>query len=513
MILRMRGYCAAGCLLILVTSLSFAQEATVKPNDALVLENIPPIPAGIAERVDRYTQYRSAVMRSWHPQKREILIGTRFADTVQLHQVAMPGGARTQLTFFPDRVGEASYHPHTGDYFLFSKDVGGGEWYQIFRFDVTTGETELLTDGKSRNTDFVWSNRGDRIAYGSTRRNNADVDFYIMDPSEKSSDKIIAENQGGVWQVRDWSPDDRTLLVDDEVSINESYVWLVDATTGQKTELTPRGSEKVFYLSIGFSRDGKGIYLVTDKDNEYMRLAYLELATKTLKYLTSYKWDIAEGARLTFDRRQIAFALNENGLDTLHVLDVGSDKELALPKLPAGVIDGLRWHENNRDLAFNLNTSQSPSDVYSVDIATGKLDRWTRSETGGIPPDNFVEPKLVSWKSFDGREISGWLYLPKVKPASGRYPVVVMIHGGPEGQSEPVFIGRSNYLLNELGIALIYPNVRGSTGYGKTFTNSTTASYARTPTKTSVRCSTGLPHSRSLMANASWLPAAATGDT
>ena len=470
MILRMRGYCAAGCLLTLVTSLSFAQEATVKPNDALILENIPPIPAGVAERADRYTQFRSAVMRSWHPQKREILIGTRFADTVQLHQVAMPGGARTQLTFFSDRVGEASYHPHTGDYFLFSKDVGGGEWYQIFRFDVTTGETALLTDGKSRNTDFVWSNRGDRIAYGSTRRNNADVDFYIMDPSEKSSDKIIAENQGGGWQVRDWSPDDRTLLVDDEVSINESHVWLVDATTGQKTELTPRGSEKVFYLSIGFSRDGKGIYLVTDNDNEYMRLAYIELATKTLKYLTSYKWDIAEGARLTFDRRQIAFALNENGLDALHVLDVGSDKELALPKLPAGVIDGLRWHENNRDLAFNLNTSQSPSDVYSVDIATGKLDRWTRSETGGIPPDNFVEPKLVSWKSFDGREISGWMYLPKAKPASGRYPVVVMIHGGPEGQSQPVFIGRSNYLLNELGIALIYPNVRGSTGYGKTFT-------------------------------------------
>jgi len=188
------------------------------------LENIPPVPASIAERADRYTQFRSALMWSWHPQQREMLIGTRFGDTNQVHHVAMPGGARTQLPFFPDRVSEASYHPHTGDYFLFRKDIGGGEWFQIFRFDVASGETTLLTDGKSRNSEFAWSNKGDRIAYLSTRRNNADLDFYVMNPSDKTSDKMIARNQGGGWQVRDWSPDDHTLLVTNQISINESYI-------------------------------------------------------------------------------------------------------------------------------------------------------------------------------------------------------------------------------------------------------------------------------------------------
>jgi len=459
------GLCATG----------LAQEATIAPvaitpNDALILENIPPIPAGIAARADRYTQFRSATMWGWHPQRREILIGTRFGDTNQVHQVAMPGGARTQLTFFPDRIADASYHPHSADYFLFRKDVGGGEWFQIFRFDVATGESTLLTDGKSRNSEFAWSNKGDHIAYASTRRNNADLDFFVMDPTKKDSDKMIAQNQGGGWQVSDWSPDDRTLLVFNGVSINESYLWLVDAASGQKTELTPKGSDKVSYTPIGFSRDGKGIYLTTDKDNEYQRLAYMDLATKSLKYLTTYKWDIEDGAQLSEDHRHIAFVLNENGMSTLHVLDVDSGKELRIPKLPAGVITNLRWHEDNRDLAFSLNTSRSPSDVYSVDIQTAKLDRWTMSETGGIQPQNLVEPKLITWKSFDGKEISGWLYLPKDKPAAGKYPVEIVIHGGPEGQSRPTFLGRTNYLPNEMGVALIFPNVRGSTGYGKAFT-------------------------------------------
>ena len=454
--------------IVVLASTSFAQEGAVRPNDALMLQNIPAIPASIAEKADRYTQFRTALMWSWHPQRREILMGTRFGDTVQVHEVAMPGGARTQLTFFSDRVMDASYQPQKGEYFLFCKDVGGGEWYQIFRFDVADGTTTLLTDGKSRNTDFVWANRGDRIAYASTRRNNADLDFYVMNPQDKTSDKMIAENQGGGWQVLDWSPDDRMLLAANSVSVNESYFWLVDMATGEKTALTPKGSEKAVYAPIGFSRDGKGIYLITDKDNEYLRLAYMELASKSLKYLTNFQWDIEDG-QISHDRRYVAFVVDENGLSDLHVLDTQSGKELAVPKLPTGVINNVRWHENNHELAFSLNSAQSPADVYSVDLQSHKLERWTRSETGGINPQSFVEPKLITWKSFDGREISGWLYTPKSKPASGKYPVQIVIHGGPEGQSRPTFLGRSDYLLNEIGVALIYPNVRGSMGYGKTF--------------------------------------------
>jgi Tol biopolymer transport system component len=264
---------------VLLCAMSFAQEATIKPNDALILANIPPIPASIADKAGKYTDYRTAALYGWHPQKREILIGTRFADTVQVHEVAMPGGARTQMTFFGDRVSDASYQPHKGDYFLFRKDVGGGEWYQIFRFDLATGDVTMLTDGKSRSTEFVWSNKGDRVAYAGTLRNNADLDFYVIDPAAKpEARKPLTENQGGGWEVRDWSPDDRTLLAVEGISVNESHVWLVDVDTGAKKMLTPARGDKVAYEPIGFSRDGKGVYVRTDKNNEFLRLAYKKLA-------------------------------------------------------------------------------------------------------------------------------------------------------------------------------------------------------------------------------------------
>jgi len=468
MISRARGCFLVALLFLSLTPLSPAQEPAIKPNDALILENIPPIPASIAEKAAKYTDYRTATMYGWHPMKREILIGTRFADTVQVHQVATPGGARTQMTFFGDRVTDASYQPHKGDFFLFRKDVGGGEWYQIFRFDVATGDVTMLTDGKSRNSEFIWSNKGDRIAYAGTLRNNADLDFYVIDPAAKPEPrKPLTENQGGGWQVRDWSPDDRTLLATEYISINESHLWAVDVASGTKKRLTPEG-EKVAYQPIGFSRDGKGVYVATDKDGEFQRLAYMDMAGGGLKYLNNEPWDVEEAA-LSEDRQSLAYVVNENGLSTLHVLDLKPGKPRSLPKLPTGQITALHWSENNRDVAFSLNSAQSPSDVYSVDVQTAKLDRWTYSETGGVPSQNFVEPKLVKWKSFDGKEISGWLYAPKVKPASGKYPVVINIHGGPEGQSRPGFLGRTNYWINELGAVLIYPNVRGSTGYGKTF--------------------------------------------
>ena len=449
-------------------AVAFAQEPTIRPNDALILEKIPPIPVSIAEKAAKYTDYRTATTYGWHPTKREILIGTRFADTVQAHQIAMPGGARTQMTFFGDRVVDASYQPHKGDFFLFRKDVGGGEWYQIYRFDVATGDVTLLTDGKSRNSEFIWSNKGDRIAFAGTLRNNADLDFYVIDPAAKPEPrKPLTENQGGGWQVHDWSPDDQTLLATEGISINESHLWLVDVASAAKKRLTPE-SEKVAYQPVGFSRDGKGVYVATDKDGEFMRLAYLDIATGALKYLNDDPWDV-EHAELSENRELLAYVVNENGLSTLHVLDLKTGKQRTIPKLPVGQIDYLHWNENNRDVAFSVNSAQSPADVYSVDVQTPKLDRWTYSETGGIPAHNFVEPKLVKWKSFDGKEISGWLYAPKVKPASGKYPIVVNIHGGPEGQSRPGFLGRNNYFLNELGVAILFPNVRGSTGYGKTF--------------------------------------------
>ena len=159
-----------------------AQTGDLKPGDNLVIENVPPIPLTLVDAVGRYTEFRAASFQSWHPTRREMLISTRFGNVPQAHVVKFPGGARTQMTFFPDRVFGARFDPKTGDSFIFSKDVGGDEFFQIYRYDFADGRITLLTDGKSRNTDPLWSNGGDAIAYGSTRRNGNDVDLYVVNP-------------------------------------------------------------------------------------------------------------------------------------------------------------------------------------------------------------------------------------------------------------------------------------------------------------------------------------------
>jgi dipeptidyl aminopeptidase/acylaminoacyl peptidase len=448
------------------------QEAVVAPNENLVVENVPPISQSLADQADRYTNFRAAFFASWHPTKREMLISTRFADTFQIHQVKMPGGARTQLTFYVDDVRNAIYPPKGGDFFVFSKDIGGGEFYQLYRYDDATGAVTLLTDGKSRNTGEVWSNDGKYMAYGSTRRDSKDVDIWLSEPAhpdDPKTNRILAPLTGGGWSALDWSPDDKQILVLEEISANETYLWLMDSSTGERTLLTLKGgADKIAYASAQFSKDGKGIYLTTDNNSEFQRLACLDLSSKKRTFLTEHiHWDV-EGFDITPDGKTIAFTTNEDGFGVLHLLDTKSGKEKPAPKIPTGLVFGVKWHHNGRDLAFGVTSSRSATDVYSVDVTTGKVERWTESETGGLNPQTFSEAELVHWKTFDGKFISGFLYRPAAR-FTGKRPVIIDIHGGPEGQYRPRFLGSYNYFMNELGIAMIFPNVRGSTGYGKTF--------------------------------------------
>jgi dipeptidyl aminopeptidase/acylaminoacyl peptidase len=476
-------------LLLLATlclTSSFATEApkVLTPGDNLVIEGIPEIPMELVEQIGRYTESREATFRDWHPARNEMLITTRFGETNQVHRMVMPAGARTQLTFFPDRIDGASYERTKGDYFIFSKGTGGNEFNQNYRYDVATGDVILLTDGKSRNSDPTWSNNGDRVAYTSTRRNGADTDIYVESPLDPQTDKLLAEVNGGGWRVQDWSPDDKQLLVLEEISINESYLWLFNAETGEKKELTPRpaeGAEKVAYSQARFAKDDKGIFVTTDRDSEFQRLAYVDLNSGKHTYLqTDAKFDV-DNWDLSDDGRQIAYTLNENGVSTLHVINVAMKSGAVTasaprqpvfnPPLKNVVISGLTWHQhsNTNLLAFNVSGARLPLDVFTWDTRANKTTRWTENETGGIPAARFAEPKLVSWKSFDGKEITGFLYMPDKQKFPSPRPVIINIHGGPESQYRPTYLRRNNYFINELGCAMIFPNVRGSAGYGKTF--------------------------------------------
>jgi len=442
----------------------------ITPPAALRAEGIPPIPTTIADAVGAYTEFRSATFAGWHPTRREALVLTRFGDTNQVHEVRMPGGARRQLTFFPERITNAGWPRRAADYFVFTKDRGGDEFWQIYRTDVATGATTLVSDGgRSQNQLGPWSNAGDRMAHSSTRRNGVDRDIWVVDPREPASARLVAELQGGGWGALDWSPDDRQLVIVEYVSVNESYLWLVDVASGAKTLVTPKGGAvPVAYDDAAFSADGKGLYVTTDRDAEFMRLAYLDLASGAHRYLTTdLKWDV-EAFTLAPDGRSIAFLTNEDGASVLHRIDAATGAALPAPQLPVGVVNSLEWHESGRELGLSMSSARAPSEFYSVDFAAQRIERWTESETGGLNTTAFAEAEVVRWPRFDGRSISGLLYKPPARFA-GRRPVIINIHGGPESQSRPGFLGRNNYLIDQLGAAILYPNVRGSTGFGKSF--------------------------------------------
>lgn len=456
-------------MLLLLTGNLLAQESTLPVKDNLVTEGIPAISMKLVSDVKNYTEFRGASVVTWHPQKKEMLISTRFANSNQLHAVKSPGGARQQLTFYDEPIGSASFEPQRGDYFLFLKDIGGNEFSQIYRYDVASKKTTLLTDGKrSQNGGIVWSTKGDRIAYGSTKRNGQDRDIYILDPLNNASEKKVCENTGGGWGIVDWSMDDSKLLLGEYLSINESRMYLLDLATGTKTRLLPEKEERTTFSGVTFSKDGKGLYLISNKDSEFDRLAYYDLASKKITFITSsIPWNV-DDAVLSTDGSQLAFITNENGISKLYTLNTSNNQYTIVPNLPVGIIGGITWSGDSKSIGLTFVGYSASADVFEYNTNTKEFIRWTESELGGMDVSTLQEPNLITWKSFDGRPISGYLYKASSK-FTGKRPVIINIHGGPEGQSRPSFLGRNNYYLNEMGISIIFPNVRGSTGYGKSF--------------------------------------------
>lgn len=446
-------------------------QSTIPVADNLVAEGLPDIPASIVQEVRPYTEARSASILDWHPLKKEMLISTRFGNVSQVHYVKMAGGARKQLTFESEPIDWAGFEPVNGSYVLLGKDIGGNEFDQIYRFNPSNGSLTLLTDGgRSQNGGVVPNKKGDRILYSSTRRNGTDRDVYMMNPLDKTSDKLLITLEGGGWGVSDWSKDENLVLLNQYISVNESQVWIYDVKKGEKYRILPQEPERTTYASLDITNDNKGIYLLTDKGSEFRKLAFYDLQSKKLNILTpQINWDITSFA-ITDNEQKIAFVTNEMGTSRLFIMDTKTGKYSQVNEIPTGIIGGVVWHKDNTTLGLNFTSASSSSDVYEWNTASNKLVRWTESELGGIDASAIQDPRLIEWKSFDGKQISGFLY-PPAKKFTGKRPVIINIHGGPEGQSRPGFLGRNNYYLQELGICIIYPNVRGSTGFGKTFTD------------------------------------------
>jgi len=431
-------------------------------------DTLPKVPASLIRDVGPYTRMSAFGLAGWHPSKRELWAKAITPSYSSISGVTEPGSSPQPHTLIPSNVYDVYYSPQETS-LVYVKDTDGNEIFQLYAFDPNRNKSALISDGKSRNTEPVWSNKGDRVVYSSNRRNRTDIDLYVVSPNDPTTTRLLAEADGaGYLKAFDWSPDDQTVLFYNWLSTNESYLYVVDVASGKKTLLTTKnGAEKVSVDFAQFSGDGKGIYLTTDRDSEFLRLAYMDLATKKVTYFVDIKWNI-ELFSISPDRRTLAFVSNEDGVSRLHFLDTSTNKQRDLTWAAIGVISNLRWHNNSTDLAFVFSSPRSLWDIYSVDARTNKATRWLRGSSNGIDVDKFAEPELIHWKSFDNREISGLLYRPPAK-FTGKRPVIIDIHGGPDNQARPEFNGPDNYFVSELGIAKIYPNIRGSAGYGKTF--------------------------------------------
>ncbi|HEY9105668.1 MAG TPA: prolyl oligopeptidase family serine peptidase [Roseateles sp.] len=462
-----------------------APEAVFAPNANLVVQGIPPVPQSLADAIGRYNDFRGHAFVDWHPQQREMLVAHRKAgaNTAQLFRLTAPLAEPQQLTDGAEPVTQASYEPRHGNYIVFERATGGNEVAQIYRLALNqpNAQPQLLTNPDERHAVNTWlRNSGqlvyssvpiDRTAQGGTRA-KVMTTLWLMDPEKPEGRRKLAELEGGGWAAGSPSPDEGTLLLSRYLSANESQVWTLNVASGAVKQVLPAaGSQEAqaSYAPVGWSADGASVWIASDRAGEFRELMKLDLASGRIDRVSSHiPWDVS-GVTFTEDRSKLAAQFNVDGRDELHFFDATTGKERAGPTtLPVGNVGTASYHHGRGDLAFSVSNAQGPGQIYSLG-SDGRVQQWTQAYApAGIDTSQFTEQKIVRWKSFDGTTISG-LLTPPARKFTGKRPVLISIHGGPESQAQVGFIGRSAYYTQELGMALIQPNVRGSSGYGKSF--------------------------------------------
>ncbi len=436
----------------------------------LVIENIPEFPKSLIELTEQYQNVRSAIFSGWDAEDKGIFIRTRFAETNQVHYVEQAGSMRKQLTFFKEPVSGISVRPSIKDQgFLFFKDIGGNELYQIYYYDITNGKYRMITDGKSRNENAVWSKDGTKFAFRSNMRNGKDFDIYMV-TMDKTNEYILLKECSGFWAPMSWSPDGSKLLLMNYISINQSTIYIFDIDDKSLTPLQ-KSTDLLAMGNAVWSADGSIVYFTSDLDNEFQYLQKYEVKSKKITPISKdIPWDVTF-LGISKNGKSFGFITNEDGMSKLYLLDQKTLKYKEIKNIPQGIIDAFQFTSDGTRLAFTVNSYNTAGDVYVVNLSNEKLERWTYSEVGGLNTNNFIKPELIHYPTFDSvdgkiRKIPAYYYKPKGK---GPFPVIIYFHGGPESQYQPGFVSTFQYWLNEMGIAVIAPNVRGSSGYGKTY--------------------------------------------
>ena len=459
-------------LLAVPATLAMAAEQRTLNNGNLVLEDIPPIPDEVVRDLNRYQNVRAASFQAWAADGQSLFVRTRFGDVGQLHQVRQPGGARAQLTFFDEPLGGIDRRPGS-NHIAFTMDAGGSEFSQVFLRDPDSGDSKMLTDGESRNRAVEWDRDGKHIAYASTERNGRSNDIWIMAPERPQERRVLHRAEtGSLWLPADFDASGTRLLMLEYVSVVNSRIALKDIDSGETRMLAGGDDQPSVNYPVGFDQSGDGFFFITDQGSDFARLAWAPLDDPDAMVLITadIPWNV-EDMTLSDDRRRAAFTVNAGGISELYLMDTGNRRYSKVDNLPTGVVGGMGFRPDGRALALTLNTARTPSDTFVLELPRnptrhGGLQRWTYSEVGGLNTDDFVTPELIEFTSFDGLSVPAFYYRP---PGDGPFPVVISIHGGPEGQARPTFSSTYQMWLEKLGAAVLVPNVRGSDGYGREY--------------------------------------------
>ena len=420
---------------------------------------------------DSYLNVRSAYAPSFDSSGKRVAFLMDVTGVPQVWLIDAKGGWPRQLTYYSERVSLVNWRP-TGNQLLFAMDEGGSERHQLYLIDLDAGgEVRALTDSPEVMHIFGgWSPDGASVAFASNERHPAHFDVYVMKVPGGTA-RMVYQNDGSN-SVAAWTPDGSGLVISRDVTSRYNDLTYLDLATGEARPLSPDG-DVASYGSLSWDYKGKGLYLTTNRDREFSALAWMDAASGELAVMAEPPWDV-EAVSLSPDGRRIAYVADEAGYSRLFIRDLESQSEMAVEGLPTGTLQNPRgpaaveWSPDGATLALTANGVAANANVWLCDVEAGTARQLTFADTGGVDGETFVEPRLVQFPTFDGREIPAFLYAPPGAKADGSNAVIMHVHGGPEGQERPSFNAQYQYFVSR-GYCVLAPNVRGSSGYGRTY--------------------------------------------
>lgn len=424
--------------------------------------------------IEQYLNIRGASSPKYSFDESRIYFTMNITGTSQLWYVNSPGTWPMQVTFFKDRI--TGYHPNPQkDLILVEKDEGGSEYDQFFLMKGDGTEIKMITDGapKVLNGFGRWSDDGSFFTYYSNKRTPFFYDIYTYNLATGESKMVFSSDHSNYPSAL--SADGNKLVFTRSYSTYDNDLYLLDLQTGKEKLISVHDNFKEpaqFYAS-SFDAKGSKLYLVSNDKNDFFRIGIYDVNTEKISYpeysfLNDFRNN--EVSRLYFpqDRSKMLVMINDRGYDRIFLYDLRNNRELNIPqKLNSSSITAVSFSNDNKNLIIGINSSSNPSVLYQWELGTENVDQITYPSLAGVDPATFVEPELISFKSYDGLEIPAFIYKPENSDGK-KLPCIISIHGGPEGQSTYGFAAIYQYYVSA-GYVVIEPNVRGSTGYGKKF--------------------------------------------